>query len=78
MRSTRNSTRKSENGELLPDYKTPLAKLLEKPYGDWSKKQREWFDKNVWGSARGRRPEQIHDDLYREMETARLSGKALT
>jgi len=68
MGSTRNS-----------DDLTPAAKLFAKPYREWTKKQREWFEREfkrsrLGASPRGRKALSIYGDLYRERELAKLSG----
>ena len=60
-----------------PDYKTPVSKLFEKPYSEWTRSERKWLDKiykRLFPSRRGRIPLPIYADLYREREMAKLSG----
>jgi hypothetical protein len=69
-------TRKKAPAALPADYKTPLVRLLEKPYSEWTqKKQREWLDRlPLFPSPRGRKAETDYDSLYHEREMAKLSS----
>jgi hypothetical protein len=59
---------------------TPAVKLFEKPFSEWTKKQRKWLDlvyKRVFvsRSPRGRKTESVYDSLFHEREMARLSDR---
>jgi hypothetical protein len=56
---------------------------MDKPYSQWTKKQREWFEREykrsrLDASPRGRKPKAIYGDLYHEREMAKLGSKAPT
>jgi hypothetical protein len=67
-----------EHGNLPPEYKTPVAKLFEKAYSEWTKKDREWLDavyKRLFPSPRGRKAENEYDKLFDERETAKVKSE---
>ena len=67
--------RKKTAAVLPADYKTPLVRLLEKPYSEWTSRQRAWLDDlPLFPSPRGRKPDKEYDDLHRERELAKLSS----
>lgn len=58
------------------DYRTPVARLFDRPFSEWSKKQRKWLDaayKSLFPSPRGRKPNPKYDHLFDERETAKVS-----
>lgn len=60
------------------DYKTPVARLFEKPYSEWTKRERKWLDethKRLFPSRRGRKRKKKYDDLFREREIAMVRAK---
>jgi hypothetical protein len=65
---------------------TPAAKLFAKPFGEWTQKQRKWFEREykrsrLYASPRGRKPDPDYEKLFHEREMAKLSnpgGKAPT
>jgi hypothetical protein len=74
----RKGKRRTERDPLSPDYKTPVVRLFEKPYTEWTKKQREWLDvvyQRLFPSPRGRKAEKEYDNLFHERETAKVNKK---
>ncbi len=60
-------------------HKTPFAELMGRPYSQWTKKQREWFEREfkrsrLDASPRGRRRDDAYDALLFDREMAKLSG----
>jgi hypothetical protein len=53
--------------------------VLDKPYSEWTAKERAWFEREykrsrLGASPRGNKPISIYADLYHEREMAKLSG----
>lgn len=69
--------RKTKIRAIPANYKTPVVRLLEKPYEEWTPKQLEWLEKiyrRLFLPVRGRKRKTGYDVLFRERElaTARL------
>jgi hypothetical protein len=57
--------------------------LVEKPYSQWTKKQRAWFEREykrsrLGASPRGRKRDSEYDALIHQREMAKLSGAKVT